>query len=490
MDKQIRKLGIALAVCFCVLFVQLNYIQLFGAQSINDKPGNQRQEQRSFNEGRGSILSIDGEVLAVSVEQREGVRFRREYPLGELFGPVTGYYSFNIGRTAVEAEYDDVLSGSSPEVSVARLSDLFSNKVKLGNVHLTLSAEIQRIAAEQLAGREGSVVVLDPRTGAIDAMVSFPTFDPNPLSTNDQAAVDLKTLLDADREKPLLFRAYREIFFPGSTFKVITGASAVERGQVTETNPVYPEETTFDIDFSDTDLGNFGGGTCGGTLFQLLEVSCNTGFAQMGVDDLGGTNLAAGAEAFGFNQDVPIDLPAPAVSVFPEEFPRDEGNGPVARASIGQGDVSATPLLMAMVAGALANNGSMTTPHVLDHITNQDGETVSTYEPTEWRRAVSPDAADVLRRGMIATAENGTASGLLIPGMEVGGKTGTAQLGTDPPRSHAWIIGFAGPPGERAEVAVAVLVEGQPGAEEQTGGTVAAPIAKAVMEAVLATRGG
>jgi peptidoglycan glycosyltransferase len=176
------------------------------------------------------------------------------------------------------------------------------------------------------------------------------------------------------------------------------------------------------------------------------------------------------------------------VSVFPQEFPRDQGNGPVARASIGQGDVSATPLLMAMVAGGIANGGSIARPHVLDRITDQDDETVSTFEPSEWRRAVSADAADVLRRGMIETAVDGTASGLLIPGFEVGGKTGTAQLGTDPPRSHAWIIGFAGPPGGEATVAVAVLVEGQPGAAEQTGGTVAAPIARAVMEAVLAQR--
>ncbi|HEX7133574.1 MAG TPA: penicillin-binding protein 2 [Iamia sp.] len=489
MDRQIKKLGIALAVCFGILFAQLNYIQFWGAESINDRPGNSRQEQRQFNMPRGDIRTIDGVVVATSEEQGEGFAYRRLYPEGALFGGVTGYYSFNLGNTGVEATYDDDLSGSNPEISLSRLSDVFSERENFGNVELTLSAAVQRVATEQLGDREGSVVALDPRTGAIDAIVSFPSFDPGPLATNDSESVDVKEFLDADPENPLLFRAYQEIFFPGSTFKVVTAAGGVERDGVTEAQPDYPRQQTFDIDFTDNDLNNFGGGTCGGTLFQILQVSCNTAFAQMGVD-LGSANLAGVANGFGFNEEIPVDLPNPAVSVIPETFPTDEGNGPLARASIGQGDVQASPLQMALVAAGIANGGSVMTPHVMGRITDQDGEEIRSYEETEWRRAVSADAADVVRRGMIATATGGSAEGLLIDGMEVGGKTGTAQLGTDPPRSHAWIIGFAGPEGQPAEVAVAVIVQGQPGASEQTGGTVAAPIARAVMEAVLAERGG
>lgn len=488
MDRHIKKLGVALAACFGILFVQLNYIQFWGAESINDKPGNSRQEQRQFNEPRGDIVTVDGVLLATSEEQREGFAYRRLYPEGDLFGGVTGYHSFNLGSTGVERSYDDDLSGSNPEISMSRLSDLFSERERFGNVELTLSAAVQRIATEQLGDREGSVVALNPRTGAIDAMVSFPTFDPGPLATNDQTSLDVKELLDADEENPLLFRAYQEIFFPGSTFKVITAAGGVERGNVTEAQPDYPVERTFDIDFTSNDLNNFGGATCGGTLFEILEQSCNTSFAQMGVD-LGSANLAGVANGFGFNDEIPIDLPGPATSVIPETFPTDEGNGPLARASIGQGDVQASPLQMAMVAGAMANGGSVMTPHVMGRITDQDGEEIRGFETSEWRRAVSQESADVVRRAMISTAERGSAQGLLMEGMEVGGKTGTAQLGTDPPRSHAWIIGFAGPPGQPAEVAVAVLVEGQPGASEQTGGTVAAPIAQAVMQAVLEQRG-
>ena len=491
MDRQIRRLGLALAACFTVLAAQLGYIQLIAADRLNSRPDNTRQQQRNFNRPRGQIVAADGTVLAFSVENSSGFKYSRVYPETDLFGPITGFYSFTLGASGVERTYDEDLAGAIPELDLANLSDLFVDRENTGNVHLTLHPEVQQAARDALGEREGSVLALDPRTGAIDAMWSFPTFDPNPLSTNDAAATSLKEQLDADPENPLLFRAYREIFFPGSTFKVVTASTAVETGQVTVDNPDYPPTSSFDIDFTERDLRNFGGGTCGGTLYDLLRVSCNTGFAQMGTD-LGPSAAVAGAEAYGFNDRPPIDLPAPAASVFPTEFPDDQGNGPLARASIGQGDVSSTPLQMALVTGAIANGGAVMTPHVMDRVTDDEGDVVKRFDVEEWRRATSPETAGVVRRGMldVVTGPRGTARNLAIDGVEVGGKTGTAQLGTDPPRSHAWIIGFAGPPGQAAEVAVAVIVEGQPGASEQTGGTVAAPIARAVIEAVLRVRGG
>ena len=428
-------------------------------------------------------------MLGFSVEERSDLKYRRIYPQGELFGGVTGYYSFTLGSTGVERSYGSELSGTTPELRFASLSDLFVDRENVGNVRLTLRSDVQTIARDMLGEREGAVVALDPRNGAIDALWSFPSYDPNPLSANDQDATDLKTVLDADAEKPLLARSYRDIFFPGSTFKVVTASTAVEDGTVTEQTPAYPVETGFDIDFTDRDLSNFGGSACGGTLYDILRRSCNSAFAQMGVD-LGPERMIAGAEAYGFNSEPPLDLPGAATSTFPTDFPADQGNGPLARAAIGQGDVSASPLQMALVTSGVANGGSVMTPHVMADITNEEGKVVSTYQPSEWVRATTPQTADVIRRGMVEVATSGTAEGLLIPGMEVGGKTGTAQLGTDPPQSHAWILGFAGPPGQPPVVAVAVLVQAQPGASEQTGGTVAAPIAKAVMEAVLAARGG
>lgn len=486
MNRQIRRLGIALVVCFTILFGQLNYLQIFGAKRLMDRPDNSRPTERTFARPRGEITTADGVVLARSVEERSKYKYRREYPEGDLFGPITGYFSILAGTTGVERQYGEDLAGSTPELSLSRLSDLFVDRENVGNVQLTLDADVQRVARLTLGDRRGSVVALDPRTGAIDALWSFPTFDPGPLSTNTEQDLEVKTLLDATPGAPLRMRAYRDIFFPGSTFKVVTGAAAVEAGQVREDDPSYPVLTEFEIDFTERGLRNSGGMSCGGTLFSILRVSCNTSFAQMGVE-LTGPGLAQGAEAFGFNSEPPIDLPGPEASVFPTEFPANEGNGPVARAAIGQGNVSATPLQMALVAAGIANGGAIMTPHVMDRITDDGGEVVETYSPEEWRRAVSPATADIIRRGMLETAANGTASGLLIPNAEVGGKTGTAQAGTG--RSHAWIIGFAGPPGGPATVAVAVLVEGIDGqANEQTGGRTAAPIAKAVMEAVLAAR--
>jgi peptidoglycan glycosyltransferase len=332
------------------------------------------------------------------------------------------------------------------------------------------------------------VVAVDPRDGSVLAFWSAPSFDPNPLSAHDRSASQVKAFLEAAPGKPLLPKMYRETFFPGSTFKAVTGAIGVDSGGVTPTAPSYPVETGFDVDFTDRPLSNFGGNACGGPLFDILRVSCNSAFAHMGVDTLGAQKMVEGAERFGFNQKPPIDLPAAAASRFPTEFPQNEGNGPLARASIGQGDTSSTPLQMALVAAAIANDGRVMAPHLLQRISDTEGRTIREPDARVWKDAISGPSAETMRQGLVGVVQGGTAGGLALAGFEVGGKTGTAQLGTDPPRSHAWIIGFAGPPGGDAEVAVAVIVEGQPGASEQTGGRVAAPIAQAVMAKILENR--
>jgi len=205
----------------------------------------------------------------------------------------------------------------------------------------------------------------------------------------------------------------------------------------------------------------------------------------MGVDVIGESGMVTGAESFGFNQRPPFDLPVPAASTFPTAFPDDQGNGPLARASIGQGDVSATPLQMALVAAAVANDGVLMAPHVLDRVTDGDGDTVRQADAEVWQQPLAPSTAQTVQDAMIGVVENGSGTAARIAGFVVGGKTGTAQLGTDPPSSHAWFISFAGPEDGPAEVAVAVIVEAQPGVSEVTGGRVAAPIARAVMETVL-----
>ncbi len=346
-------------------------------------------------------------------------------------------------------------------------------------------------------------MALDPRNGEILALWSTPSYDPNLLATHDfDAAEAAATLLNDDPEKPTLARTYQDNFFPGSTFKVVTATAGIEQGGVTRDEPVYPSSSAYQAEVNGQPQGapvpNFGGGTCGGTLFQILQDSCNSAFAQMGVEDAGPDAMIGTSEAFGFNQEVPFDLPPPAGrseqvrSTFPTEVdgtPLSQNLGVLAQLSIGQNENRATPLQMALVAAAVANDGEIVEPHVMREIRDDQSNTVEEFDADTFTTAMSPQTAGLLRQAMESVVTDGSAHRLDdgLDGFVVGGKTGTAQLGTDPPRSHAWIIGFAGPPGEVPHVAVAVIVEGQEGASEQTGGTVAAPIAAAVMQQALAT---
>jgi peptidoglycan glycosyltransferase len=484
MTRQIRRLGVALFACFVVLFVQLNRLTVFEAAKLNANPANTREIERTFTRPRGTISTADGAVLARSVPSNDSFELQREYPEGELFGHITGYFSFNLGATGVEKQYNDELTGLATKIELKSLSDLFVDKDHTGNLTLTVRKDLQQIAKDQLAGRKGSVVALDPRNGSILAMWSFPSYDPNSLAGHDgNAAVRTSELLNSSPDKPLLAKTYRDRFFPGSTFKVVTATAGLQSGKVTRDQPVYPTLAQLVPPGTTRPLRNFGGSACGGNLFQVLKVSCNTAFAQMGLD-VGPDQMVKTAESFGFNRDVDIDLPRPARSNFPTDFARNQPA--LAQSAIGQNDVAATPLQMAMVAAAVANKGTIMKPHVLAEVRDSDGAVVDSYDPSTWQVAMDEGTAQIVREAMLGVVNGGTAARLAVPGAEVGGKTGTAQLGTNPARSHAWIIGFAGPPGDVPHVAVAVIIEGQPGASEQTGGRVAAPIAQAILAAALA----
>jgi penicillin-binding protein A len=483
MTRQIRQLGVGLMVCFLVLFVQLNRLTVIDASRLNDNPINTREILRDFTQPRGSVVTADQVEIARSVPSDDRFELQREYPEGELFSAITGYFSFTLGSAGVEKTYNDELAGRTLDLSLQDLGDLFVDKDRVGDLTLSVRADLQGIAAEHLGDREGSVVALDPRTGEILALYANPTYDPNVLADHDtDAATAAQQALDADPEKPRLSRTYQERFFPGSTFKVVTAAAGLTSGTVSVEQPSYPTASSYLPPRTDRPIRNFDGDSCGGTLFDILRVSCNSAFAQMGVDT-GADAMIAAAEAFGFNQEVPIDLTDPTRSVFPTDFERNEPA--LAQSAIGQNDVAATPLQMAMVAAAVANEGEVMEPHVLREVRDTDGNVVDRYDEEVWRRAMDPGTAETLRQAMIGVVEGGTATRLAVPGFEVGGKTGTAQLGVDPPRSHAWIIGFGGPEGEAPTVAVAVMVEGQPEVSNQTGGRVAAPIAQAILRHVL-----
>ncbi|MFN8049813.1 MAG: penicillin-binding protein 2 [Acidimicrobiales bacterium] len=499
MNKQLRKLAIGLMACYLALFAKLNWLQVIDASDLNNKPENGRTVVRDFNRPRGDIVTADGVIVAHSVPSEGRYRYQRTYPSGNLFAHSVGSYSLLFGSDGVERKYNDVLSGNTTEFRFRGFIDPFVEEPNVGTVSLTMRSDVQQAAKDALGEKPGSVVVLDPRTGAILAMWSYPSYDPNFTAINDAtAARAFKEGLDKTPGKPLLARAFRDRYFPGSTFKVVTASAGLESGKVTETTPNFPPANGYQPPLTTRKIGNFDGATCGGVLFDLLRVSCNSGFAEMGSRLLGPDAMIDQAKRFGFDDTPPIDLPGAVSSVFPESFgkrlraganPGDadiyEGTPQLAQASIGQNDVSATPLEMAMVAGAIGNGGAMMTPHVMSEVRDRNGEVVDTYQPAVWKTPVSPTTAEVMKRGMVEVATKGTAKAMAIGGVEVGGKTGTAQLGTTPPKSHAWVIGFAGPAGQPAEVAVAVLVQGQPGASEQTGGKVAAPIAKKVLEVAL-----
>ena len=479
MERQIRRLGLVLMVLFAALFLQLNNLQVLQADKLADDPRNTRNATRDFSRDRGQILSADGAVLARSIATDGAFDRLRQYPEHDLFAHVTGFFSFTFGSDGVERTYNKVLAGR--DVEIRRFRDILTDRVLTNDVTLTLRKQVQQVARDALGDRKGAVVALDPTTGAVLALWSFPSYDPERLAVHDQQAVQQAwDELTEDANRPMLPRTYRRAYPPGSTFKVVTAAAALERAPELVTKD-YPRLRALDLPQTNKDLPNFGGSSCGGPLPQLLKVSCNTGFAQMGLD-LGADRLADEAHEFGFGDRPPFDLPAVAKSVFPEAGAFERDLPGLAQSAIGQQNVASTPLEMALVAAGVANGGKIMKPHVLAEVRDNEGNVVRTAQPGEWRTAVSPETAAALRDMMIAVVNGGTAGRAAVPGVQVAAKTGTAQTTGD--NSHAWLVAFA--PAQAPKVAVAVIVESQPGlGDTVTGGRIAAPIAKAVIQAAL-----
>ncbi len=489
-DRSIRHVSIVLMACFVLLFVQLNRVQVFDAEALRENAANTRTIQRDFGRARGFIFSSDGQVVAQSDDIDGPFEHLRIYPHGDLYAHTVGYLSFNIGAEGIERSFNDELTGRTPGLQLSGISDLLANTPPTGDLVLTLDHDLQLAAKEALGERRGSIVALDPGTGAIRAMWSWPSFDPNVLSSHDGVAVNAAfSDLINDEGNPLRASAFRDIFFPGSTFKIVTAAAALETGAATLASPVFAVTNDYTPPLTSRPIANFGNSACGGDLEEMIRVSCNTGFARLGAELIGPSGMIDEAQAFGFNVVPPFDVPGAVASVFPTDY-GDEIRSPsveipagvfentpfLAQASIGQNDVAATPLQMALVAAAVANEGQIMEPFVVAEVRDVSGDPVSTPNPRVWLSPISRANAGELRRAMINAAVNGTGGRAIVPGLEIGSKTGTAQLGTDPPLSHAWTIAFAGLPGEAPELVVAVLVEADPERGDQTGGREAAPI--------------
>jgi penicillin-binding protein A len=492
MRKQIRNLGAFLAILYVALFLQVNRLTVFDQNELQNKPGNNREIERDFNHPRGSVSTADGVEVARSVDAPAGSQFelQREFPEGERYAHITGYYGFSVGSAGLEDSYNDELAGRTYDFDLDDLQDLFVERERVGNLTLTVRDDVQRAAEGALQGRAGAVVALDPRTGGVLAMYSNPTFDPNQLSTLDTGAANSanEVLNDTDGN-PKLSRAYQDRFSPGSTFKVVTAIGGIESGRVSRDEPDYPVLSEYEAPGRGSPIPNFGGGSCGGTLFTILQDSCNTAFARMGAEDVGPDGMLDTAQSFGFNDSVPFDLPpsegGPVESVFPD-IP--ENSLPLlAQASIGQQDVQATPLQMALVASAVANGGTIMTPHVVREVRDDEGEVIDEENVGRWRTAMDEATAGLMREAMGSVVAEGSAQRLDdgLENFDVGAKTGTAQIG-DTGLVNTWIIGFAGPRGEAPSVAICVLVQNQDGvSDESTGGQVAAPVGAAVLAAAL-----
>jgi peptidoglycan glycosyltransferase len=487
MNAPLRRVAIACLVLFGLLFLNVNYVQVVKADSYRNDTRNARGLLRSYSHERGPIvLSAGGGANAVALDKAtpsEQLKFMRTYPGGAAFAHVTGFASFVYGRTGIEQAENDVLSGQSDNLFVRRLSDYITGRrPEGGRVVLTLQQAAQRAAYAGLQGKRGAVVALDPRTGAILAMVSTPSFDPARLSSHDAKSMRAYyNKLRADGADPMLNRAISQTYPPGSTFKVITSAAALSSGNFTPTTAI-PAPTVLDLPQTNATLQNFGGEVCGDgktiSLADALRISCNTAFGQLGMD-LGQDKLRSQAEKFGLNDDglkTPLRV---AQSVFPDQLSKPQE----AQSAIGQYDVRVTPLQMAMVAAGVANHGTIMTPYLVREVQAPDLSTLSQTQPQVYKRAITAAVADQLTSMMELVVSSGTGTAAQIPGVTVAGKTGTAQHaeGASP---HAWFIAFA--PAQDPQVAIAVLVEnGGSAGSEATGGKVAAPIARDVMRAIL-----
>lgn len=489
MNVRSYRILIALLSLLGLVALNLVYIQVWRGPALASDPRNARYLYANYDRWRAPIVAADGTVLAESIETGGELAYSRSYPEGTLFAHVTGFTSLTRGDTGLERSFRDALLGDDPMLATnpQAIIDRLRGRKPNATVVLSIPAGLQRTAADALDGRTGAVVAVDPKTGAVLAMYSNPSFDPNPIASHDSDAADraFARATDPAAGKPMLSRAYGERRPPGSTFKVVVAAAALEGGY--SPSSTFPDPALLDLPDTDRKLANFRRGSpCASgasiTLEQALVVSCNTTFAQLGLA-LGDDALRKQADRFGFDENfdsLGLDV---AESVFPPQAAFTANRPAQAYAAIGQFDVQATPLQMAVVASAIANGGLVKAPFVVESLRSQEGQVLRDFGAGGGHttgEALGAAEAASLKDMMVAAVERGTGRAARIPGVRVAGKTGTT---TD--FEQAWFIGFA--PADDPQVAVAVLVENQ--GREATGGEVAAPIARQMMQGVLRHRG-
>ncbi len=481
MNGPTRRLAAAMFGGFGLLLIAATWFQVIGADRYRSDPRNARTAISLTTKERGLIVSADGVILAQSVRVPDNASaYARSYPAGEAFTPVVGYASRLVGDAGVEAAYaSDLRSRRDLTISDA-ISALFGRDLRPRTIQLTIDAGLQRAAFQALEGQRGAVVALDPETGAVLAYVSSPSYDASDF-LGSNAVESRQALLDRS-DQPLRDRAGRELYAPGSTFKTVVAAAAFDAGAAgPETE--YPDPVQLELPGSSATIRNFSRIACADgvsvSVVTAFVKSCNTTFAQIAME-IGAEEVGRSAAGLGFGRAIefPWEL---AVASFPvRELLNDLPA--LAQSAIGERDVKASPLVMAMVAAGVANGGEVMEPHLLATVFDADGNQVRNSRPRTLARAMSPATATVLRQMMERAVTEGTGSRASIPGVRGGGKTGTAERPGGAP--HVWFIGFA--PADDPTIALAVLVEeGGFAGDTATGGSVAAPIARKVIEAWL-----
>ena len=483
MNKSLRQLFNAVIVLFVILGISSTIIMVVRANSLNADSRNMRALYHEYAAPRGAILASDGTVMAMSDPIDDSFQYQRKYTNGNVYAPVTGYYSITSpADRGIEASRDRLLSGQSDSLWMDRAKSLFTGTQNKGaSIETSINPRMQETAYRMLGGMSGSVVAIEPSTGRILAMVSTPSYDPGALTGHDSSdASRAYQELAGSADNPMLNRATSQLYPPGSTFKVVVAAAALESGQYSPDSEI-PAGASYTLPGTAYDMTNAtaaGDGVNGKISMQdALAYSSNTAFSQLGVS-LGGKTIADQAKKFGYGSTITLDgtnssgSPMRAVA---SKFPGEQTPDKIALASIGQGDTLATPLQDAMIAAAVANGGKLMQPTLVDRVRSSDLSVISETTPSVYSQTFSADTSQALTE-MMEGVTTKSYPDLQIPGMQVAAKSGTAQIGAGNTSNDGWMIGFA--PADKPKVAVAVVVHGI----SSYGMEIAGPIMKSVMQ--------
>jgi penicillin-binding protein A len=480
MNRELRRVSLVIMAMFAALFVSSTAIQFGFADSLNNDPRNVRTLYDSYKTKRGAIL-VQGQPIAQSVQTADAYHWQRKFQ-GPMYSAVTGFYSNLQGTSGLEQSLNTYLNGQNSSQFFEQLNATLSgNPVSGASVETTINAKVQKVAYDALGNLKGAVVAIEPSTGKILAMVSKPSYDPNLLAvhSNTDAQANYNQLL-ADPGNPLINRAVTgTLYAPGSVFKIIVASTALANGY--KPTDTFPNPAKFLLPGTSTYIYNSGEGKCGGkprvSIADALRFSCNIPFAQLGLA-LGQDKIRQQAELFGFGKKVSVPI-----SVTPSTYPSGMDDAQTALSSFGQFDDRVTPMQMAMVSAAIANGGKLMSPTLVNYVQSSTLSILSQTVPSQLATPVTPEVADGVKQMMIGAVSKGVSSNGQIKGVEVAGKTGTAQNGGNLPYT-LWFTGFA--PANNPKVAVAVVVEDGGGmGQSGFGNLLAAPVARKVMEAVL-----